>query len=210
MSSHGLAASEGSGNEVEYATISSTKTTPLERPDRLHEWLTSDEIEKLHRKFVTHPGAKLSYSDLREVLQGIDIHFTDAEYNRLFLKINQNRDFLCDWNEFISYLIFGFQEDDPSSQKETLILPIASQPLVRKTEHRSAVCCLALLKTISDQIPLEEEVDESKLSNLSTDESAESSGMWITASHEGQIRFWSPQMEPIRTGTSQSSKLKRT
>nr|ABY59794.1 WD-40 domain protein [Drosophila ananassae] len=127
-------------------------------------------------------------------------------YTRLFLKINQNRDFRVDWNEFVSYLIFGFQEEDPSSQKESLILPISVPPMVRKSEHRSAICCLALLKAKSDQVPIEE-VTETVNFSFGGEDSPEASGMWVTASHEGMMRFWTSHMEPIRTASSESIHL---
>lgn len=50
--------------------------------------------------------------------------------------MNTNRDDHCDWNEFVSHLIFGFMTDDPYSQKETLSLPIEDKPIVRKSLHK--------------------------------------------------------------------------
>uniref|UniRef100_A0A1A9WKU8 WD repeat-containing protein on Y chromosome n=1 Tax=Glossina brevipalpis TaxID=37001 RepID=A0A1A9WKU8_9MUSC len=144
--------------EIEYHTLSSDFTQDkIERPERLHEWLKTEEIELLYSKFSKK--VQLTYPELREELENLNIRFTDLEYNRLFLKINQNRDFKCDWNEFISYLIFGFQEDDPSSQKEALILPISSPPLVKKSDHRLAICSIALLRGSTDA---EEDDEEDK------------------------------------------------
>ncbi|XP_075152554.1 WD repeat-containing protein on Y chromosome-like [Haematobia irritans] len=218
---------------VEYQSISSTCShmKDLERPERLHEWLQPHEIEMLHQRFVEKK--KLNYDQLREELADLDIHFNDLEYNRLFLKINQNRDFKCDWNEFVSYLIFGFQEDDPAGQKESLVLPISSPPIVKKSEHRSAVCCLSLMKNESDFIVDDEvqdrgeveeqdhenkddieEIDEGteelkrKLADLAVIDTPDNTGVWITASKEGQIRFWSPHLEPLRSGMSESMHLK--
>lgn len=214
----------GSGSQldqaIEYQTLSSNiSVDKFERPERLHEWLKSEEIELLHESFVEK--GKLSYAELRDELELLNVTFSDMEYNRLFLKINQNRDFKCDWNEFISYLIFGFQEDDPSSQKEALIMPISTPPMIRKSEHRSAVCALSLLKTVSDLIVdvEEEEVDkltddedvdeeaeeeERKMADLAINDTPDNTGLWITASKEGQIRFWTPHFEPIRSGMSES------
>uniref|UniRef100_A0A1A9WKW0 Uncharacterized protein n=1 Tax=Glossina brevipalpis TaxID=37001 RepID=A0A1A9WKW0_9MUSC len=203
--------------EIEYQTLSSDfAQDQIDRPERLHEWLKSEEIEMLYTVFSEK--TTLNYPELREELENLNIKFTDLEYNRLFLKINQNRDFECDWNEFISYLIFGFQEDDPSSQKEALILPISTPPIVKKSEHRSAVCGIALLKTASDMDEFdedekreEEELDEEELenkkilSNVSFEESPDTAGVWITASREGQIRFWTMSLETMRTSTSESS-----
>lgn len=212
--------------EVEYQTLPSDySASKIERPERLHEWLRSEEIELLHLCF--QEKQKLSYAELREELEQLSITFSDLEFNRLFLKINQNRDFKCDWNEFISYLILGFQEDDPSAQKEALILPMSSAPLVKKSEHRSAVCCIGLLKIVSDSVvddeedalrryddedDIEEENDENEEEPeaetvIGNDDSPALLGVWITASREGQIRLWTPFLDPIRTGMSESSTL---
>ncbi|XP_061400442.1 WD repeat-containing protein on Y chromosome-like [Musca vetustissima] len=194
---------------IEYQSVSSECSHDIvERPERLHEWLKSHEIEQLHERFVTK--RKLSYAELREELEYLNITFNDLEYQRLFLKINQNRDFKCDWNEFVSYLIFGFQDDDPSGQKEALTLPISSQPMVRKSEHKSAVCCISLMKIYDDDEDFDEEAEEMKrkLASLSVNDTPENTGVWITGSKEGQIRFWSPNLEPLRSGMSESIHLK--
>ncbi|XP_017152442.1 WD repeat-containing protein on Y chromosome [Drosophila miranda] len=201
-------ASQDSKTEIEYQTISSTQTyLAEEQSERLHNLISKEQLEKLNQAFNERPDSQVGFDDLRGLLLEQDITFNDAVYNRLFLKINQNRDFMVDWNEFVSYLIFGFQEEDPSSQKESLILPISVAPSVRKTEHRSTVCCVALLKAKSDQVPIEE-VTETVNFSFGGEDSPEASGMWVTASHEGMLRFWTSHMEPIRTATSESIHLK--
>ncbi|KAH8378190.1 hypothetical protein KR093_009950, partial [Drosophila rubida] len=201
-------ASGDSNANVEYQTISSTATSEInpEQTERLHDLISKAQLEKLHGFFNASPNQVVGIGDLRRLLEEVDITFSDYTYTRLFLKINQNRDFMIDWNEFVSYLIFGFQEEDPSNQKEALIMPISTMPSVRKTEHRSAVCCLALLKVKSDQTPLEE-ITETTNYSFGGEDSPENSGMWVTASHEGQLRFWSAHMEPLRSAVSESSDL---
>ncbi|XP_011187395.2 WD repeat-containing protein on Y chromosome [Zeugodacus cucurbitae] len=191
--------------DIDYQTVSTGHSISIERPERLHEWLKAEDIEYIRHKFISHPLQKLNLKELREVFDNLNIKFTDIEYNRLFLKINQNRDFLCDWNELISYLIFGFQEDDPSTQKEALILPISTAPVVKKSEHRSPICSISLLRVRGDEV--EEEELNNQL-NGALEDSPEACGMWITASREGQIRFWSNTLEPLRTGVSKSINLK--
>lgn len=226
MDNFDLSASHAEQSVVAYQSFSSdSPVVGTERPERLHEWLKSEEIEYLHRRFVDK--GQLTYTDLRKELEALNIIFTDVEFNRLFLKINQNRDFKCDWNEFISYLIFGFQEDDPSSRKEALILPISEAPTVKKSEHRSPICAIGMISTTSDLfddaeenkrknlLEANEETDEeaeadeekTKLQNLAINDTPSNTGIWVTASKEGQIRFWTPQLEPLRTGNSQSCKL---
>ncbi|XP_070854977.1 WD repeat-containing protein on Y chromosome isoform X2 [Drosophila suzukii] len=201
-------ASVNTKSAVEYQTISSTQShLAEEQSERLHKCISKDQLEKLHGAFLNATERQVGIDDLRIMLEDLDITFNDSMYTRLFLKINQNRDFKVDWNEFVSYLIFGFQEEDPSSQKESLILPISGPPMVRKSEHRSAICCLALLKAKSDQVPIDE-VTETVNFSFGGEDSPETSGMWVTASHEGMMRFWTSHMEPIRTATSESIHIK--
>nr|B7FF06.1 RecName: Full=WD repeat-containing protein on Y chromosome; Short=WD40 Y [Drosophila grimshawi]DAA06440.1 TPA_inf: WD-40 domain protein [Drosophila grimshawi] len=202
-------ASGDSNANIEYQTISSTATQQLtqEQSERLHDRITKAQLQKLYDLFKSSPDQMVGYSELRHMLEDVDITFTDYTYTRLFLKINQNSDFMIDWNEFVSYLIFGFQEEDPSSQKEALTMPISAPPVVRKTEHRSAVCCITLLKVKSDQTPMEEIPELSANYSFGGEDSPENSGMWVTASREGQLRFWSAHMEPLRSAVSESSNL---
>ncbi|EDW64164.2 WD repeat-containing protein on Y chromosome [Drosophila virilis] len=201
-------ASGDSKADIEYQTISSTATqVSQEQSERLHDRISKAQLQKLYELFKSAPGQVVGCGDLRRMLEDVDITFNDFAYTRLFLKINQNHDFMVDWNEFVSYLIFGFQEEDPSSQKEALIMPISMAPVVRKTEHRSAVCCITLLKVKSDQTPMEE-ITESANYSFGGEDSPENSGMWVTASHEGQLRFWSAHMEPLRSAVSESIHLK--
>lgn len=214
----------GASDAVEYQTLSSNPShNQLERPERLHEWLKIEEIDKLYERFTRKET--LNYAELRDELEALNIQFTDLEYNRLFLKINQNHDFECDWNEFISYLMFGFQEDDPSSQKEALVLPITHLPVIKKSEHRSSICAIGLMVTASELL-LEDIESQEKFVDYENEEEASFKlseapimpttsvaeddpavlGMWITASKEGQIRFWSPNLEPLRSGMSESCK----
>uniref|UniRef100_A0A1A9UQ06 Uncharacterized protein n=1 Tax=Glossina austeni TaxID=7395 RepID=A0A1A9UQ06_GLOAU len=147
------------------------------RPERLHEWLKSEEIESLHYKFLEK--GKLNYPDLREELENLNIKFTHLEYNQLFLKISENRNSKCDWDEFISYLLNGFREDHPSSTRDDeTTLPIHTHPVIRTSEHRSP-----------------EYADE---------DSVDWTGIWITASREGQLRFWSMGLKPLRVVKSNS------
>lgn len=198
-----------SDDAIEYQTISSTDSHVIEeQSERLHDRITKQQLQKIYEQFQMAPNNTIGASDLRHILEDLDITFSDFTYTRLFLKINQNYDFLVDWNEFVSYIIFGFQEEDPSNQKEALIHPISVAPTVRKSEHRTSICCIALMKFKSDQMPLDE-ITETTNYSFGGEDSPENSGMWITASHEGQLRFWTAHMEPLRSAVSESSKKGR-
>ncbi|XP_055855750.1 WD repeat-containing protein on Y chromosome-like [Episyrphus balteatus] len=189
--SHRFTLNDNNSEKVIRPSVSSYATRIEERPTRLHEWLRSEEIEKLHKIFRDHPQQELNNKELRAALKSFNILFTDDEFNRLFLKINQNKDYKCDWDEFVSHLIFGFQDDDPNSEKETLILPISGLPLIKKSEHRTPIVSISHLKTLEKG-----------------DEQIESKGMYLTASKEGTLRFWSSELDPIRSGISESYFLK--
>lgn len=64
--------------------------------------------------------------------------------------------------------------------------------MIKKSEHRTPICSISHLKTL--------EKCESRTVELN--------GMYITASKEGTIRFWSSDLESIRSGTSDSYFLK--
>ncbi|KAI8033245.1 hypothetical protein M5D96_013999 [Drosophila gunungcola] len=197
-------ASANTKSAVEYQTISSTQSHLAEElSERLHKCISKDQLEKLHAAFLNTPERQVGIEGMRSMLEDLDVMSNESMYTRLFLKINQNRDFKVDWNEFVSYLIYGFQEEDPSSQKESLVLQISGPPMVRKSEHRSAICCLALLKGKSDQVPIDKMTETVNFS-FGGEDSPEASGMWVTASHEGMMRFWTSHMEPIRTASSES------
>lgn len=55
-----------------------------------------------------------------------------------------SRDDHCDWDEFVSHLIYEFQCDDPNNQKESLNLPIVDKPVVRESNHRFLVVRIRL------------------------------------------------------------------
>lgn len=62
--------------------------------------------------------------------------------------MNINRDNAISWDEFISYLILGFQKDDPYSQKETLIKPIEGAPITRASMHRHPIIRILFCPTV--------------------------------------------------------------
>uniref|UniRef100_A0A1I8MCB5 WD repeat-containing protein on Y chromosome n=1 Tax=Musca domestica TaxID=7370 RepID=A0A1I8MCB5_MUSDO len=61
-----------------------------------------------------------------------------------------------------------------------------------------------------DDEDLDEEALElkRKLASLSVNDTPDNTGVWITGSKEGQIRFWTPNLEPLRSGMSESIHLK--
>lgn len=63
-------------------------------------------------------------------------------------QINSNRDNLASWDEFVSYLLLGFQNNDPSNQKETMQQPITGHPVVINSHHRLPVIRIQYCPTV--------------------------------------------------------------
>lgn len=52
------------------------------------------------------------------------------------------------WDEFVSYLLLGFQNNDPSNQKETMQQPITGHPVVINSQHRLPVIRIQYCPTV--------------------------------------------------------------
>lgn len=162
------------------------------KSQQLHKILSSNEIENLHEIFCNAPNQKCDPIELRKILdQQFGIYYSDAEYENLFLKLNTNRDNQCDWDEFVSLMILGFQEDDPYNQKETLNMPVTGTPLVRKSMHHHSIVRITFCPTV---LP-DRSVDYTK-------------GSFITTAKDGSVNFWSMDFDLQKSGTSKSSTLK--
>lgn len=147
-----------------------------ELEERLHEWMTYQQIEELRLFFEKAPNGALSYNNLRDILStNLNIHFQDHQYHTLFLKLNQDKDFMCDWDEFVSHLIFGFQQDDPALQKEALTTPINLPPVIKKSDHKGPIISITRMKDF--------EAPEN-----------DPKGTYLTGSKEGQVKFWNQSL----------------
>ena len=104
-------------------------------PQLLHRYLSQNDVDHLHRIFSKRK--QLLPDELRAELYDLTgVEFSDDEFQTLFMKINANKDEYCQWDELVSYLILGFQNDDPLAVQESLDLPISqdmSMKLGRQT-----------------------------------------------------------------------------
>lgn len=104
-------------------------------PQLLHRYLSQSDVDHLHRIFSKRK--QLLPDELRAELYDLTgVEFSDDEFQTLFMKINANKDEYCQWDELVSYLILGFQNDDPLAVQESLDLPISqdmSMKLGRQT-----------------------------------------------------------------------------
>lgn len=104
-------------------------------PQLLHRYLSQKQIDHLHEIFSKRK--QLLPDELQtELFDLTGVKFSDEEFQTLFMKINANKDEYCQWDELVSYLILGFQNDDPLAVQESLDLPISqdmSMKLGRQT-----------------------------------------------------------------------------
>lgn len=117
-----------------------------EHTPRLNQILGIPDIAQFHENFVL--TNKLQPVQLRQLLAKCGIAFTEQQFLNLFMRINTNRDQLCEWDEFISHLLNGFRDDDPYGQTESLVLPITELPVVRRSQHRFQIVRIRFCPTV--------------------------------------------------------------
>uniref|UniRef100_A0A182W2M9 WD repeat-containing protein on Y chromosome n=1 Tax=Anopheles minimus TaxID=112268 RepID=A0A182W2M9_9DIPT len=158
----------------------------------IHRFVTGEQIEYLREQFRLRNN-RLTLLELRELLFGIGLHYTDEEYRTLCLQINTDHDEYCQWDEFISYLILGFQDDDPLGVKQSLDPPIAGD------------LCLKLRRQVYTIVKIEFCPIVYYDGSISW-----SQGHWITTSREGVIQFWTEDWKLSLTARTAPSNLKRS
>ncbi|XP_050077902.1 WD repeat-containing protein on Y chromosome [Anopheles maculipalpis] len=158
----------------------------------IHRFVTREQIDYLHGYFRLHSD-RLTRLELRELLSGIGLQYTGEEYRTLWLQINTDHDDFCQWDEFLSYLILGFQDDDPLAVKQSLDPPISGD------------LCLKLRRQVYNII----KIDFCPMVYYDGSISW-SQGHWITTSREGAIQFWTEDWKPAMTARSAPSNLKRS
>uniref|UniRef100_A0AAG5CSN9 WD repeat-containing protein on Y chromosome n=1 Tax=Anopheles atroparvus TaxID=41427 RepID=A0AAG5CSN9_ANOAO len=169
-----------------------SRLSSISTEKEIHRFVTRGQIELLRSHFHTHSD-RLTLVELRDVLSTIGLSYTDEEFRALCLQINTDHDAYCQWDEFLNYLILGFQDDDPLAVKQSLDPPIAD---VLGLKLRRLVYTIVKV----DFCPM-----------VYYDGSVSwSQGHWITTSREGVIHFWTNDWKPAVTGRSVPSTLKRS
>ncbi|XP_058452425.1 WD repeat-containing protein on Y chromosome [Malaya genurostris] len=169
----------------------STSEKDYSNPQLLHRYLSQEDVEHLRELFIKRK--QLAPEELRaELLKVSGVQFSDEEFETLFMKINTNRDNFCQWDELVSYLILGYQNDDPLAVQESLDLPISSDlslKLGRQTYPVSKI-------EYSPFVSYDGTVNWSQ-------------GSWITSTREAVINFWKRDWKHEKTGKAFSVDLKR-
>ncbi|XP_055606864.1 WD repeat-containing protein on Y chromosome [Uranotaenia lowii] len=157
----------------------------------LHRFLNQDHVDQLHRLFIEKK--RLLPEELRQELFDLaGIQFSDDEFETLFMKINTDQDNYCQWDELISYLILGFQNDDPLAVQESLDLPISGDMTLKLGRQTYPVMKIEFSPVVS----YDGTVNWSQ-------------GCWVTSTREAVITFWKRDWKFEKLGKAFSVDLKR-
>lgn len=167
-----------------YGTVGSYAKTP-----QLHKKLTKENIERLHQHFKGHVIQKLERSELRDIFEMFSIYYTDDEFENLFLKINTDRDDMVDWDELVSYMLLGFEDDFGDKAKESLDPPIKEKPITRRTRQRYQIVRIDFCPTVFPDQGV----------NMKQ-------GAFVSIAMDGTVNFYNVDWELQRVGKSQSRK----
>ncbi|KAJ0175384.1 hypothetical protein K1T71_008543 [Dendrolimus kikuchii] len=174
----------------EGSTGPATKT--LWRNAALHDRCTMVDMVKLKEAFQTAYRNKLMPTEFRNLLKTLlNVEYDDDEYKILFMKINANRDGEIEWDELVSHLILGYFGNDAENQRESLQPLIMGLPTVMRSQHRHPISRICFCPDVSK---------DRKTNPMQ--------GMYITASRDGMLNWWSLDMMLLRTAFSSSPHLK--
>lgn len=183
-------AANNSGSLTSRDTFQLKKEQRYSETPKLHKILTKDDIDRLHCIFKSSVEEKFSQTQLRNLLEQFNVYYIDNEFENLFLKINTNRDDFVEWDEFISYMMLGFEDDQGDKHKESLDPPIKERPIFKKSKHRHQIIRIELCQTV--------------LSDRSVNFSQ---GGYVVTACDGTINYYSLDWELLRSGKSPSRTL---
>ncbi|CAH0554641.1 unnamed protein product [Brassicogethes aeneus] len=160
----------------------------------LHQILEEIDILTILDTFNKASGQCLNSQALRDLLyKKNDIIFEDLEYESIFNKIDINSTGTVTWDDFISFLILGYEQAAISAEFKSLESPIPCKPNIKKSFHRPYVIRILFNPT------------------LFPDRSINwSEGSYMTLSKDGIINYWSLDMEIQDTVQSTNPDLKVT
>ncbi|XP_076266144.1 WD repeat-containing protein on Y chromosome-like [Rhynchophorus ferrugineus] len=158
----------------------------------LHQVLDETELLQINELFNQEEGKRMSRARLKEVLAKVaKIEYPEDVFERTFLKINSACNGFVTWNELISHLILGFEQQEVSTEYKTLSAPIPVSPNMIKSNHRHPINRITFYPTV-------------KPDRTSTWHD----GSIITCSHDGVINYWTLDMTIERTVQSTCPNLK--
>ncbi|KAJ8918541.1 hypothetical protein NQ315_013046 [Exocentrus adspersus] len=159
---------------------------------KLHQLLDESEIMDLQVLFDAEEGKKMKKTQLLDALVDVAcIKYDQNTFNVVYQQMDSDCDGYVTWNEFISYLILGFQEQEIGLEYKTLDDPIPSSPMMMKSNHRHRVNRIAFYPTV-------------KLDRTCNWHD----GSIVTCSPDGVVNYWSLDMQIERSAQSVSPLLK--
>ncbi|XP_035778805.1 WD repeat-containing protein on Y chromosome-like isoform X1 [Anopheles albimanus] len=169
-----------------------TRFSLIPEDREIHRVVSGTQIENLRTIFAANNG-RLKREELRKVLASIGLQYTDEQYRTLFLQINTDHDEFCQWDELLSYLILGFQDDDPLAVQQSLDPPISEEIALKLSRQVYTIARIDFCPMV---------YYDGSISWLQ--------GHWITTSREGVINFWTKEWKRSLRARSTPSRLKRS
>ncbi|KAJ8982884.1 hypothetical protein NQ317_004314 [Molorchus minor] len=158
----------------------------------LYKLLDETELTKLSKIFNRKHERRMDKEELRKVLYKVGyIEYDQDKFDDIFKKMNTSCNGYATWNEFISFLIIGFQLQEVSTEYKTLEDPIPLQPTMIRSHHRQPINRITFYPTVKP--------DRS---------TTWQSGSIMTCSNDGIINYWSLDMKLERTVQSTCPLLK--
>lgn len=190
--------------------MDSLEEADTSHPQLLHRYLSQNDVEHLYRIF--NKRKQLLPEELRTELTDLTgVEFQDEEFQTLFMKINANKDEYCQWDELVSYLILGFQNDDPLAVQESLDLPISQDmgmKLGRQTYPVTKIQYAPLVSYVRFFLFISGILITLKSVNILQDGTVNwSQGFWVTSTREAVINFWKRDWKHLKTGKAFSGTI---
>ncbi|XP_033123331.1 WD repeat-containing protein on Y chromosome-like isoform X2 [Anneissia japonica] len=165
---------------------------------RLEDEMNNEHLRKLQQIFEEadeDQGGGLDIDEFRQAMRKImgEGMVDDHELAIVFMKVDANCDGTVDWDEYLSYMLFEYQERDLMSN---LFKDIPFPRPLREiaSNHRDTITKVAFYQTISHRHgAIKEE---------------EHGGRYISVSKEGVVNFWTTEMHHIRSATIEQPREK--
>lgn len=159
---------------------------------QFHQILNIDRIEKIHQLFLQSNQQRLNEYELRTILfTHFYLSYSEEEFHKFFLQINQNGSGYCNWTEFVNYLLYHFRCNDESVQNEDLTLPINGTPYKKLSHHSYPIIGIRHCPVVDKNgVILDEE------------------GTFLTTSKDGTINSWNMDFTLQRSSRASNPVLK--
>ncbi|CAG9763835.1 unnamed protein product [Ceutorhynchus assimilis] len=158
----------------------------------MHQLLDEIELTQLHQLFEKEEGRRMTKDKLINNLSTVArIEYPKEVMDSEFLRMNATCNGFVTWDEFISYLILGFEQQEVSTEYKSLDAPIPTGPTMIKSHHRHPINRVTFYPTVKPD----------RSHNFHN-------GSIMTCSRDGIINYWTLDMTLERQVVSTCPKLK--